>query len=863
MHHPPQTPKILAPPSVPDHELWRCIGQGSYGEVWLARNAVGTGRAIKLVYRARFADDRPYEREFAGIQKYEPISRTNDGLVDILQIGRHDAGGYFYYVMELADDAAGEQIQRSPQAAANYIPKTLARHIQSRGRLPFEECLTLGLTLNLALGHLHRHGLMHRDVKPSNIIFVNGVPKLADIGLVTGLEEGRSFVGTEGFIPPEGPNSPQADIYALGKVLYEAGMGKDRQEFPEPFTGLGLNEESKRLMELNAVLLRACAPNLAERYQTAEEMNADLALLHSGGSVQQKHALERRLRMVTRIGAAAAAVVALGIVPYYLAIKEARLATATAKGEAEQRQRAEAGEKQAQTEAVRSGQVAHLLEEMLANAGPSVALGRDSAMLRDILDKTAQRAAKDLTNQPEVAADLLLIIGKTYDEMGQYTNALAVTREALRLRQLYLKEEVPETGVALHNIGAILYDAGDLAGAEAADREALRLKRKFFGNENTNVAETLNNLGVVLWNRGQLAEAEDLERQALAIRKNKMGAQSAPVGMTLNNLAGVLWTRGDFAGAETQFGEAAALFRKLLGDQHPVVATMLNNLGTALLKKGDFAGAEADFAQTLAIRKKIFGADHPEVANALTQLALARAGRGQFDEAEAMARDALAMETKLSLGDHPYVADSQAVLGLVLGKKGDLAGAEKILSQALAMRQKVLGAESPDVAESLDSLAILRATSGDLASTEPMLRHALEMDTKIIGAENPDVLPLLSHLAWVLEQKGDAASAESFRRQAAAITSKEQIYVMSAWAEGSYDLVDLLQVRGTFTHAEPLLLEAAATLAKGSQAIRPLQRRALERLVRFYEAWDRAGSNADAKTNAALWRSRLDSLDVL
>jgi WD40 repeat protein len=320
----------IAPPDIPDHEMLRCIGQGSYGEVWLARNAVGTFRAVKVVHRARFLEARPYEREFEGIQKYEPISRTNDGLVDVLQIGRNDDAGSFYYIMELADDAAGQQ---TPSVAA-YIPKTLARQIQTRGRLPYEECLTLGLTLNLALGHLHRHGLMHRDVKPSNIIFVNGVPKLADIGLVTGLDEGRSFVGTEGFIPPEGPNSPQADLYALGKVLYEAGMGKDRQEFPEPFTRLGLDDESKMLMELNTVLLRACAPKLAERYQSAEEMNADLALLHSGRSVRQRHALERRLKWATRLGVALAAVMVLGAAPYYWAIKEAhaaKLAEADAK----------------------------------------------------------------------------------------------------------------------------------------------------------------------------------------------------------------------------------------------------------------------------------------------------------------------------------------------------------------------------------------------------------------------------------------------------------------------------------------------------------------------------------------------------
>src|SRR5437870_8302974 len=93
------------PPQIPDHELLRRIGLGSYGEVWLARSVMGTYRAVKVVYRERFQNERPYEREYSGIQKFEPISRSHDGLVDILQIGRNDLDGYFYYVMELADDA--------------------------------------------------------------------------------------------------------------------------------------------------------------------------------------------------------------------------------------------------------------------------------------------------------------------------------------------------------------------------------------------------------------------------------------------------------------------------------------------------------------------------------------------------------------------------------------------------------------------------------------------------------------------------------------------------------------------------------------------------------------------------------------
>jgi serine/threonine protein kinase len=97
------------PPKIRDHQLLGLIGHGAYGEVWRARNAVGTLRAVKLVRHQRFEHADHFEREFKGLLKFEPISRSHEGLVDVLQIGRHDEAGYFYYVMELADDANAER----------------------------------------------------------------------------------------------------------------------------------------------------------------------------------------------------------------------------------------------------------------------------------------------------------------------------------------------------------------------------------------------------------------------------------------------------------------------------------------------------------------------------------------------------------------------------------------------------------------------------------------------------------------------------------------------------------------------------------------------------------------------------------
>ncbi len=262
---------------MPHHAVVRAIGRGSYGEIWLARSLTGAWRAVKIVDRRRFEDERAFEREFEGMAKFEPLSREHEGFVDILHVGRSDDDAFFYYVMELADDV----VRRAEFDAAAYVPKTLRSELQRVGRLPADEAITLALSLANALAALHRHGLVHRDIKPANIIFVGGVPKVADIGLVSAMGQ-NSFVGTEGYVPPEGPGSEKADIYSFGKVLYEMAMGKDRMEFPAVSTSLNEFPDRALLLRLNEVLLRACALDARERYGTATEMREDLLRVRAG-----------------------------------------------------------------------------------------------------------------------------------------------------------------------------------------------------------------------------------------------------------------------------------------------------------------------------------------------------------------------------------------------------------------------------------------------------------------------------------------------------------------------------------------------------------------------------------------------------
>ena len=255
--------------NVPDHTLVRRIGSGAYGEVWLAKNVMGGLRAIKVVHRKAFVQDRGFEREFEGLKKFEPISRAHPGLVDILHVGRNDVAGSFYYVMELADDANA--------GAGDYAPKTLKQVLEERKRLPVRECVEIGLALSSALEFLHAQGLVHRDIKPSNIIFVQDSARLADIGLVTEIAQDASVVGTRGYLAPEGPGAPQADIYSLGMVLYEVAAGIPPSQLSDRVEEITTAHTNENWASFFAIISQATHLDPAKRYPRAADLKQALS----------------------------------------------------------------------------------------------------------------------------------------------------------------------------------------------------------------------------------------------------------------------------------------------------------------------------------------------------------------------------------------------------------------------------------------------------------------------------------------------------------------------------------------------------------------------------------------------------------
>jgi tetratricopeptide (TPR) repeat protein len=684
---------------IPDHELLRKIGDGSYGEVWLARCALGTYRAVKIVYRRNFSHERPYEREFSGIQKYEPISRSEAGLMDILQVGRNDPAGYFYYVMELADDVrSGAQI--NPES---YEPHTLSYERSKRGRLPFEECLNIGLALSSALAHLHKHGLVHRDVKPSNIVFVNGVPELADIGLVTDIDEARSYVGTEGFIPPEGPGAPQADIYSLGKVLYEVSTGKDRFDYPELPAKLDDTTSQHDLMELNEIVIKACRADTGQRYQAAERMHADLLLVQRGRSIKHVRKLQRRLAFATRVG--------------MLAVVAALLAAGAWLGSIKQIRRARAAEEKA--EAMNT-----FLQELLLEGTTEHNAVSSNITLHAVLDKAAAKVDIRLAKQPEIAAAMHHILGEVYLSLDSESQAETNLMRAFELRQRYLGPKHPDTLETQDRIATLRQSQGRVDEAEALFRQILQTRRSLVGPESPATLASIQNLCSFLIDTQHPAEAEKLIRESLPFFERVHGTNSAVTLHHATGLALVLQMQGKLDEALPEAERLYAPTIRVLGTNSPFALSVANTYATVLQSKGRLAEAETVFRSVVDVRSAVQGSNHWNTLVAIHNLALCLSLEDKNDKnEEALSlyqQSADGFRSQAGLEDYRtlHVMNS---MGNLLRAMGRTPEAVEILRLVLSLRTNM-----PGVSETLIGLGQALTENGKAAEAESLLCEALD-----------------------------------------------------------------------------------------------------------------------------------------
>src|SRR6266481_6189591 len=541
------------------YKLLQQIGEGGYGVVYMAEQEAPVRRRVALKIIKPGMDTKSVIARFEAERQVLALM-DHPNIAKIFDAGATQSGRP-YFVMELI---RGIKI-------TEYCDQY---------SLTTEDRLKLFMQVCQAVQHAHQKGIIHRDIKPSNILVTTTAggepsPIVIDFGIAKAttnqpLTDNTLFtapemlIGTPAYMSPEQAAlstvdvDTRTDIYSLGVLLYElltsstpfeteellkAGLDETRrvireQEPVRPSTRLGKltdadlttvaqqrRSEPPRLIhivrgDLDWIAMKALEKDRTRRYETANGLALDVKRFLENEPISARppsklYKLQKTVRrnrlLFIGIGVIATLLVAS------LIVVSASLAQ----------------ERQSRRE---TKQVKQFLEEMLQGVGPNVAMGRDTAILREILDQTASRVGKELTNQPAVEAELRSVIGTLYYKTGQYLQAEEMQRAAMSIRRKRFGAESPEVAASLNDLGLTLLTSGRLSEAAQVSREALDIRRRRFGNENADVATSQNNLAHVYTQMGRLTEAEALAREALATRQRLFGNPSVEVADSLRTI---------------------------------------------------------------------------------------------------------------------------------------------------------------------------------------------------------------------------------------------------------------------------------------------------------------------------------------
>jgi len=461
-------------------------------------------------------------------------------------------------------------------------------------------------------------------------------------------------------------SQPQRLSPAGGEGVRMAGEGEGRlKELIHALRG-----------DLDWIVMRCLEKDRTRRYETASGLATDIQRHLDNEPIvarpptrlyQFKKAIQRNKLAFSAAGAVAAALVfGLGLSTWlFLRERASAQEQARLRRDADQARANEAAHRrQAETEATRSRQVAQFMTRMLDGAGPLVALGRDNAVLREVLAQTEKRLEKELKDQPEVEAELRMKIGEIYYEWGDYAKAETLCREALRLQEAVSGKESTVAIGYRKNLAMTLRNRGKLLEAERLHREAFELAEKMHGPSSVEAAHALNWLGVDLHHRGDLAAAEAVLTTALE-RSRKLAAGPSETNrnpilenllLALDNLAMLKLDRGSPAEAELLQWEVLGLATNLFQEPDFRWARSLNNLASTLRQAGKLAQAEELQRRSLAMTRKALPESHPHVRTARRQLGVILRRQGSLSSDVPRLRGALEMDPT-----DPLTADALAL----------------------------------------------------------------------------------------------------------------------------------------------------------------------------------------------------------
>ena len=764
------------------YRVSRVLGEGGMGTVYLATRDDDVYRKVVAVKLVHGGGQNPEvlrrfraERQILATLDHPNIARLLDG-------GSTDSG--------------------DPYLAMEYVDGVPIDRYCDGKRLGIGDRLRLFQKVCAAVHHAHRHLVVHRDIKPGNVLVTgDGTPKLLDFGIAKVLEPEPGATGAPTgtglrLLTPEYASPEQirgeavttaTDVHALGLLLYELLSGRrpyqvssarygalerticeQEPERPSTASGRGSPGEGERVAaargtrperlrrdlagDLDNVVLMALRKEPSRRYGSAQQLAEDLARHLDRLPVVARPATvryrARKWAMRHRMGVVAGAVALLvaGALAGYHAARLAR-----------ERDRAE-------IEASKARMVSGFLARLFEEASPEKAQGR-VVTAADLL----QRGVHDidsLDGEPRVQAELLSIMGYTYSWMGEDAEAVRLLERSLEIRR---SSGAPDLDLAntLAALGISLRLARRLPEAERAWEEALEIRRRVLGPRHGEVADALNNLGLVYYDWRRLPEARTLLEQSLEVHAAAGTSEGIRAADAMNNLGITLRTLGEYAEAEAMHRTSVALNRRLIGNDHPNTATGIANLGAVLVARGKYAEAEPYLRESLAVKRRVLGEGHRQAALGAVKLADALRPLGRFDEARELLEGAVEILRKAAGEGHFFLAWALRDLGQLERDQGRLAAAEKALRRSLDGFRRASGETGPPADEVRLLLAGVLRERGHLREAEALAREVHERHAED-PPKDPRHLLALRELAATLTALGRTAEADPLHRQAVA-----------------------------------------------------------------------------------------------
>lgn len=778
------------------------IGSGGMAKVYLAERADGAYEqqvAIKLLDRAGRLDISEsrfeHERNVLARLQHPNIARLLDG-------GQTD-DGRSYIVMEYVD---GERIDR-------YCD----RHAMSTGdrlKLFTQVCETVHFA--------HRQLIVHRDIKPGNILVTNdGTPKLLDFGIAKLLEPDskpldmtQTLVAhrllTPQYASPEQilgePVSTATDVHALGLLLYEllsghrariidstqpgaiervicetqpitpsmacaidhaAARGRPARNATEIAAARQLTPTRLRRRlrgDLDNIVMMALRREPERRYASAQQMADDIARHLARRPVSARpdsltYRLDRYVRRhVAGISITAVAIAAVTSTTIYYTEQIAQ-----------QRDAAQLAAERARIESARAEQVSDFLTALFEASRPDEALGRELSA-RDLLDQGLERI-EALEDEPEVQSRIISVIAKTHHRLGDYGRAESLYRRALTIRERHFGLNHPQLVESLNDLGVVLKDRGKLEAAEAFLRRAVDLRRALLGNSHEDLAISLEELGRLLREQGRLLEARSLFEEGLGIRRSIYGDRHSETLSSLNSVAMMQRDLGDAHSALELFRELVAGYRAVKGARHPWTASSMVNMAHALMDLERWQESVDLLESALSIERETLGADHVGVAITLNHLGTAYRERGELEQSRTVLQEAIQIG-RAGWGErHPRLSGFLLNMGRTELALGRLSAAEQLLGESVAMHREFFPEPDWRTAEAEGWLGQVAAELGQVQSAERLMldSHAALLESKGPGARQTRLAR--ERIFRFYTDQGLGTKAERYRTEFAAPVS--------------------------------------------------------------------------------------------